>query len=325
MDTKPLEIESESYIQHELIKFGFKVTKPTFDTDGTDLLIIDNIKDKYTHFLKIQCKGRTLKSNRSHIEIPKEYVTDNFIVFLYIRNEKHENFLFAFFCEDIIQWNIRDNKYFLSFSSAKLNTSQFLDKEFRSDTVEIIQKKLKSSKIKKYTSLIIDEGFLHRAISKTFQIYNELYPNKTFVLPEINEIILNILSIYDNFKSNEKVINCYIYSYCEDLEMPDGEIHDKRFITSDGVKGKIYIEKTDDFVSHEILEHLERIINTENIILVADDMIYEEPLHRLKQKDIDVILVMFSTDNGRQMFTHHMWGDVIYPIAKSIGLEQHEW
>ncbi len=151
MDTKPLEIESESYIQHELIKFGFKVTKPTFDTDGTDLLIIDNIKDKYTHFLKIQCKGRTLKSNRSHIEIPKEYVTDNFIVFLYIRNEKHENFLFAFFCEDIIQWNIRDNKYFLSFSSAKLNTSQFLDKEFRSDTVEIIQKKLKSSKNNYYS------------------------------------------------------------------------------------------------------------------------------------------------------------------------------
>lgn len=44
MDTKPLETQSESFIQSELIKNGFNVTKPTFDKEGADLLIADNIK-----------------------------------------------------------------------------------------------------------------------------------------------------------------------------------------------------------------------------------------------------------------------------------------
>ncbi|MCP4117399.1 MAG: hypothetical protein GY737_18800 [Desulfobacteraceae bacterium] len=325
MDTKPLEIESESYIQHELLKFGFKVTKPTFDTDGADLLIIDDVQNKFTKFLKVQCKGRTLKSNGNHIEIPKEYVTENFVVFLYVRCENFESCLFSFFYQDIVQWNIRNNKYIFNFTFSKLTSQEIVKNKFRHETVKIIKEKLESSMIKKYTSLIIDEGFLNKAISKTIYIYNELYPHKTFDWPETDQVVLNILSMYDNFKSKKKSINCYSYSYCDDLEMPDFINCIKTLSTKDGVKGKIYYEKTDGFVYHEILEHLKRLINTENIILVADDVVYEDPLLKLKQKGIDVTLIMHSTDDGRQMFTKHKWGDVIFPVAQSIGLQPHEW
>jgi hypothetical protein len=40
MDNKPLETQAESLIQHNLIKYGLLVTKPSFDTEGTDLLIL---------------------------------------------------------------------------------------------------------------------------------------------------------------------------------------------------------------------------------------------------------------------------------------------
>lgn len=325
MDTKPLEIESESYIQHELIKFGFNVTKPTFDKEGADLLIVDEIRQKFTHFLKIQCKGRIIKSNGSYIEIPRSYVTENFLIFLYVRNENIETSLFVFFYEDIIKWNTRNNKYFLNFTLSRIETPEFKKRIFDHKLAESINDRLKSSKIKKYTSLIMDEIFMEKAISKTLRSYKEIYPDREFTRPSVTEVILPILEMYDNFNSDDKKINCHIFVYEDsDCGAPD-EIATKNFTTSNGIIVKIYRETTDDFVSFEVLEYMERVINTENIILVADDITYEEPLNKLRERDIDVTLVMFSSDDGRRMFTNHMWGDVAYPIARSLGLTEYEW
>jgi hypothetical protein len=63
MDNKPLELQAERLIEHELIKSGFLVTKPSFDKEGTDLLIVKDISHKITPFIKVQCKGRTIKKN----------------------------------------------------------------------------------------------------------------------------------------------------------------------------------------------------------------------------------------------------------------------
>ena len=83
MDTKPLEEQAESYIKSELLRFDFNVIKPSFDRDGTDLLIIDGIENKSTHFLKIQCKGRNIDRNGTNVKIPKKYVQENFVLFIY--------------------------------------------------------------------------------------------------------------------------------------------------------------------------------------------------------------------------------------------------
>jgi hypothetical protein len=61
------------------------------------------------------------------------------------------------------------------------------------------------------------------------------------------------------------------------------------------------------------------------MILVADDIAYENQLNEMKEKMIDITLVQFKTEDGRRMFTNHMWGDIVFPIAKSIGLEINEW
>jgi len=325
MDTKPLEIESESLIQHELIKFGFNVTKPAFDKEGADLLVVDGIRQKYTHFLKIQCKGRVIKSNGSYIEIPISYVTENFILFLYVRNENLESSLFAFFYEDIAEWNTRNDKYVLNFTLNKIKMPEFQERIFNRKLAESIKIRLKSSKIKKYTSLIIDELFMEKAISKTLSKYKEIYPEREFTKPSVVDVILPTLEMYDNFKSKDKKINCHIFAYEESDCGESDKLVSQSFTTSNGVVVKVYREATDDFVSFEVLDYMERVINTENVILVADDVTYEEPLNKLKEKDIDVTLVMFSSDDGRRMFTNHMWGDVAFPIARSIGLSDYEW
>jgi hypothetical protein len=322
MDTKPLEIESESYIQHELIKHDFKVTKPTFDKEGADLLIVDSIKAQYTHFLKIQCKGRTLKSNGSYVDIPKSYVTKHFVVFLYVVDEAKESSLFVFFYDEIIKWKVRGDKYVLNFTFSKLEEQYFLDSKFGINKVALLHKELKQSKIKKYTSFLVDKSYLNDAIDKTIEIYKEIYPERIFERPTIDVAIKSILSMYDNFRTSEKIINCYVFSSDEDT---DNTVHNSKIVTDDGVKVKVYTDVTDGVVSFEMQDHLERIINTENVMLASNDILFEEQLNCLKEKGVDVTLILYSTGEGRNIFTKHRWGDIIYPLAQALGLSRYEW
>ena len=102
MDTKPLELEAESLIQHELIKHGFNVTKPTFDKEGADLIIIDELKSKFTKSLRIQCKGRNLNGKSARVEIPVSYVDENFVVFVYLKSKGIGSELYVFFHDEIM-------------------------------------------------------------------------------------------------------------------------------------------------------------------------------------------------------------------------------
>lgn len=140
MDTKPLETQAESLIQHELIKHGFQVSKPTFDKEGADLIIIDNIKNKFTKSIRIQCKGRTVGKNTTSIEIPLSYVDDNFIVFIYTINEDKEDNLYVYFYEDILSWKINNEKYVLNISQSKINAGKLSDFSFCKEKVKKLKR-----------------------------------------------------------------------------------------------------------------------------------------------------------------------------------------
>ena len=102
MDNKRLETQAEDFIKSQLSKYDFKVTKPSFDKKGSDLIILDNIDNKYSHFLIVQNKGRTISNSNTNVEIPINYIKNNFILFIYtIDDQKNEN-LFLFFADDIL-------------------------------------------------------------------------------------------------------------------------------------------------------------------------------------------------------------------------------
>lgn len=318
-------MEAENNIKSELIKYGFHLAKPDFDTMGTDLVIIDTVTAKFSHILKIQCKGRNVASAGSNISIPCAYVDDNFVVFLYLKLRNYDSKLFVFFAEDIFKWKINNQKYILNFTRKSINEACFKEREFNLSIVGKLAEVLRKSKIQQYTSIFIDSVFLDNAIKKTIEIYSKIYPDKTFKKPFLKDIVENIIDCYDNFKVVDKIINIvYVYNpvILQAIETVDNTY--LRFTTKQGVECKLKVEKTNDFINFEVLEYLERAINNENIILVADDKLYEDSLNYYKKQGVEVTLVQFKSSEDRQMYTKHYWGDITYPIGRAVGLEELE-
>lgn len=325
-DNKPFEDEAESFIKNKLLRHGFNIAKPTFDILGADLLILDNIDTKYSKILKVQSKGRTLKSTTNSVKIHESYLTDEFIVFLYAIDDedKEKEYLFTFFKEDIQKWNKNNENYVLSFTVKSILNDAFQSKIFNKTVIEKIKEKLYEVPIKKYTSVIIDGIFIEKAIDNTITTYEQIYPKRKFERPSLNDVLMSITSMYNRFTSEENIINYHIYNYNENANEStfiSGDI----FIDNEQIEHKIYNHETNGFIYQKVEEHFERILNIENIILVADDILYEPILHELIDKDIDVILVKFAEDRNSRMFADYMWGDVIYSIAKAMGLSKYEW
>ena len=125
MDTSKMEYTAEDLISYRLQRSGILVAKPKFDLKGTDLLAFIGMGDG-VKFCRIQCKGRTVVERCSEITIKKEYVTEGFIVFLYVDNGVFEDQnLYCFFSTEIKggdKWRARDDDYALS-----------IKKDFKSD------------------------------------------------------------------------------------------------------------------------------------------------------------------------------------------------
>ncbi|WP_368085482.1 hypothetical protein [Vibrio splendidus] len=325
IDNKPLEEEAEFFVKSKLLRYGFNIAKPSFDIKGADLLILDNIDNHYSKILKIQSKGRTLKKTTNSIKIHESYVKDDFIVFLYAIDEenKEQAHLCVFFKEDIELWNKSNDNYTLSFTSKSILTDKFQSKIFNKETVIKINEILEKTEVKKYTSVVVDGIFLERIIYKTFNEYDKLYPEKNLQVPSTESVIMNITSMYNRFQSEENVLNFHIYNYNEDVD--GSQVVAGNMIISGETENRIYFHETNGFIYKDIEEYFIKIFNLENIIFVADDVIYEPILHELTDKNIDVILVMLSEAGGNNMFTGYKWGAIYYPIAQAMGLGQYEW
>lgn len=177
MDTTHFAYTAEDLISHKLQKAGLLVVKPKFDRDGADLLVLMNVNDG-TKFCRVQCKGRSLlNSISSNVEVLKDYVTEGFLLFLYISDEDETNSnLFCFFADDIKNnWKLKTHKesskdfYRLSISkknykknlvSFSLNNTTFYTikqlikevdshKEFKSMMVDIIEKQSRAIELNK--------------------------------------------------------------------------------------------------------------------------------------------------------------------------------
>ena len=121
---------------HELQKNRILVAKPYNDQNGTDLLAFINMHDG-VKFCRIQCKGRTvLASNKNNTDIPKSYVTNGFIVFLYLDFGDNTDELYMFLASDIRLWNLSpNNEYTLSLSHSNVREKL---KRFRFESSKIV-------------------------------------------------------------------------------------------------------------------------------------------------------------------------------------------
>ena len=285
-------------------------------------MVVDNIATKNTKFLKIQSKGRSL-NNATHVKIPASYVTQNFVLLLYLKSTSATK-LYFFDHEEISNWEISGDEFILRIPKNSLTNEKFSAHEFDHRAAERMRLQLTRSEIKKYSSLVIEEDFIQSAIDKAIAIYSDIYPERSFTRPTTSEVAVAILSTYSVHQSNETPVRCHIF-YSENQKFPAESDDFRKAFAKEGQEIRIYRESTSPSVALEILEYLDRIINVENVILAVDDFIYEEPLNRLKENGVDIKIIQFSSSEGRQVFTQHMWGDVIYVVATAMGLNRYEW
>ena len=325
-DSTPLEEQAENYVKSQLLKFDFNVMKPSFDKKGSDLIIIDKLEKQNSRLLKVQSKGRTVSEKSTNVKIPKTYVLNDFILFIYaIDSEKNES-CFLFLPNDIKQWKSNGDNYTLTFNKSKISTDYFKSKLLNQELAYKIKQLLLITDIKKYTSIIIDGIFLEKAIKITTQTYQEIWPDKKLHKPELNKVIEIILDQYDRFKSDKKGINCYLL-ISDSFEIENSITIDptlQTFNTPNRNQVRIFINRTNEIIAFEVIEQVERLVNNDNLILVADDVIYETELNKFKDNGVEMVLVKMNENYGSDMIVHYKWGDIMYSIGIALGLEKYE-
>jgi hypothetical protein len=326
MDTKPVEIQAESLIEHKLIKHNFLVAKPSFDKEGADLLIVKNITKKITPFIKIQCKGR-LVDNRSNVKIPQKYIDENFVVFLYIeKKESKEDFLYVFFEKDIKKWTLKEDVYQLNipkkFDTQEKYRDQIFNKEKALFIENILLRQALEKVIKSFDSILIDGIFLEKAVKQTMASFKNEYPNQKFKKPTLDELIKQFRRHAHMDENNE--LNCYLiysthFSLEYSVEIGDPTLENLINNNSVDIIGKgynLYKLKTDEIISFKIEEQLNRLVNTENVLLVADDPAYVPYLDALKKKDIEIKIL--KTRFSSLMPSKFKYQYITYPISDAI-------
>jgi hypothetical protein len=135
MDTKPLELEALNYIESLVARYGYTYFNPNNDEKGGDFIICIEEKEGVYCGLKCQSKGRNVSSNGSNVVIPKGYVVDRFLVFVYVRPEDpDETKVYLYTANDIrTSWKDKGESYSLnlsrSFTSNNENEKYFLNKQ----------------------------------------------------------------------------------------------------------------------------------------------------------------------------------------------------
>jgi len=132
MDNKPLEHEALNCATSKVARYGYKFSHPNFDKDGGDFFIVEELADNVQKVITSQSKGRNITDNNSNIKINTRYVKDNFLLFLYLKDDNYDNddTIFIFTKENIEHWEIKKDYYYLNIPQDSLDKSLFLKNKF---------------------------------------------------------------------------------------------------------------------------------------------------------------------------------------------------
>ena len=311
MDTKVMEQQALNYVKSTLIQYHFDLGELSFDKNGTDLYLIKHLSNTDLRYLRIQCKGRNLSTNKSNVRIPNNYLMDNFILFLYVIRENNIKLL-CFFSDEIAEWKRnKKGEHTLNLNS-NIYTKGTLDKHCF-DLEKVNRMNNLFIKSKEYTNVIIDGISLEKQISETVKVYKNIFPNKVLHKPNLETLIKNILLFYKFPFTTQKIINCKLFLSSSFSLEEIIEINFRNSIINIGnLSINLYFHQSEDFIVYIISEEIQRTIEKENIILVSNELI-------LQYEYSNQITVLTTRD---KLSKYNKWGDIAYPIAMSIGINK---
>lgn len=241
LDNKPLEDLAESYIKTRLSKAKIKYLKPNYDTDGTDIVLLNPINKHLAKQVIVQSKGRNVSTKASNVSIPKEYVVSNFVCFLYLEvdNEPDNDYFYIYFSDDIKQWNENNGKYILSVPKGFKNHSDFQNHRFNS-TIDIpkLNSLLNHAPMLRQSYVHFEKMELQEILFEMWKKYNSF--------PDLNLVI----ALYDDFYelSGSSALDlftvCTIAKYIGGLE----------YRTLDGFMQDLYILRNIEQPISEVVE-----------------------------------------------------------------------
>jgi HD superfamily phosphohydrolase len=212
MDTTHIAYTAEDLISHKLQRSGLLVAKPKFDRDGADLLAFMSV-DNGTKFCRIQCKGRSLiNSNTSSIDVYESYVTDGFVLFLFINdgNDSTSN-LFCFFSNDIKEkWELKTYKEYKKIFRLSFSKSNFNNVNFSEQKIEEIKNIIRHSDVKEEFKHFFDIIKKQKDLIKLQKDRNELEKDKNELESLLKDIkhteeLKNVME--ENLKIKEEYYN----------------------------------------------------------------------------------------------------------------------
>ncbi|CAM3611621.1 hypothetical protein [Zobellia roscoffensis] len=325
MDNKPTEKLGESYIKSRLLKYDFDThSELSYDKDGTDLIITQKVDSTTLNYIKIQSKSRKLNKS-TNVKIPKSYVNENFVLFIYIVDQQKEEYLFCIFEEDfkIFRENNNDFTLYISHSTLSKKLTAYTFDETKAIKLKLLFKKFKK---KNFTSIIIDGLFLKESIIETNKFYSK-YWNRELEKPKLHDIVRNIIVQYNRFEQNQNEIACYLYvsNYNDLINVLEIDNKQNNFYINEKISVKIFVSYSNDLVCFQIMDDINRFKKSNNLILVANDIAYERFLTDL-ESEIEEVIIMRLKINERpnEMYVNYKWADISYPIGLSMGLEQVE-
>ena len=172
MDTKPLETEALDFIKSKVACYGYRIAVLNFDEDGCDFLIIRKTENYKCKCLRCQSKGRSIFPNTSSVVIPKPYVRDDFLVFVYLKPEDVDAVVVYLFLADDIKsyWEDKGDHYYLYLSKdfmGKERNDEFLFKKDRASVIESLLADVGRVSNSDSVNALLDLEFYYKMWQKT--------------------------------------------------------------------------------------------------------------------------------------------------------------
>lgn len=231
MDTKPLELEALNYIESMVARYGFHYCFINYDENGGDFFIIQEIDSNLCTHLRCQSKGRSIFPNTSSIELKKHYVSDDFLVFVYLKPEDLDCVAtYLFTGKDIkAKWKDHSDSYSLylgrDFINNKENNAYIFNKE-RASIIESLLSRTARRNNPNYIKAISDSGFYCKMWSRTaglppIEYLSNLFSGEAvFALIGTDKFVFLICAlIIQNRKSDTSLSPDWSFNYLKEMEI----------------------------------------------------------------------------------------------------------
>ena len=71
------------------------------------------------------------------------------------------------------------------------------------------------------------------------------------------------------------------------------------------------------------MENINRYKSANNIILIANDLVYEGFLRELENEVEEIIIARLKiNERSNEMYVRYRWQDIAYPIGESLGINR---